>query len=85
MANDALFSFFFLTEMPTEKELIDFLEGLTPIPQELIDSLKQKPKSTIACWMSCTEAQWKEFYGLNGIFIYNYLHPERPPLVAGID
>ena len=27
-------------------------------------------------WKKRTEAQWKEFYGLAGVDIYNCLHPQ---------
>ena len=44
--------------------------NLTQLVEELNDRSFER-------WKKRTEAQWKEFYGLAGIDIYNYLNPRR--------
>eukprot|EP00835_Amoeboradix_gromovi_P006512 NODE_780_length_4291_cov_0.447758.p1 type:complete len:555 gc:universal NODE_780_length_4291_cov_0.447758:2213-3877(+) len=66
----------------TKQELLNLLNTLEPIPQNLINQLSNNPQETIARWMARTEAQWGEFHGMNGIDVYNYLHPSIRSLLT---
>jgi hypothetical protein len=52
------------------KELND--EKLNP----LIEELENRPKR-YKVYLNRTEAQWKEFYGLSGVDVYNFLHSQQ--------
>lgn len=67
----------------TKENVKDYLEGLgldDNILAPLVNQLN-KGRNTLEAWTEMTEGQWKEFYGLAGIQIYNYLHPRS----EGID
>ena len=64
--------------MEKHKEMKDFLTELD-LNQDVLDSLfRQLSKSdkTLDNWKKRSETQWKEFYGLAGVDIFNYLHPK---------
>ena len=42
----------------------------------LVEELESDSES-FEDWKKMTESQWKEFYGLAGIQIYNYLNPRK--------
>jgi hypothetical protein len=68
-------------ETPTIEGLKELLEDLNLT--ELITQLNERSFNR---WKNRTEAQWKEFYGLAGIDIYNYLHPRQgnEDLITGL-
>lgn len=72
------------SKSPNKEELLNFLNELDPVPNELIRELNRNFQSSIARWMDRTKEDWKEFYGLRGADIYNYLHPAPQLVYAGI-
>ena len=57
----------------------EFLRGLD-LSQEDLDSLFRqldKSEKTLDIWKRRTREDWKEYYQLVGVDIYNYLHPRR--------
>eukprot|EP00158_Paraphelidium_tribonemae_P008558 Partr_v1_DN28610_c4_g2_i5_m50323 len=65
-------------EMATFQNVLDFLNTLTPIPQALIDELKEHPQATLRRWIVRSKDAWKRYYQSLGIDVYNYLH--RPTI-----
>jgi hypothetical protein len=57
---------------PSVKGLSDVLKILKQI--ELLNQLTETP-ALYGIWKQMTKADWKEFYGLAGIQIFNYLNP----------
>ncbi len=69
-------------DSPTKEGLLAVLKRkkLTNLINDLNEGI-----TTFEEMMSLTEAQWKEFYGLNGLFIYNYLHPAAQLIASSVD
>jgi hypothetical protein len=59
-------------ETPTIEGLKEVLEDLN-----LTELITQLDERSFKRWKNRTKGDWKEFYGLAGIDIYNYLHPRQ--------
>jgi hypothetical protein len=76
-------SFLEMSQPPTEEGLLERLErkGL----EKEADDLKNG-RTSFDEWMKFTKEDWKEIAGtLNGIAIYNYLHPSRNSSLRSAD
>ena len=59
------------------ESLVNFVQDLNDnFLERLLVDLQKKPKS-YAVYYSRTKEDWKEYYGISGVDIYNHLHPQQ--------
>jgi hypothetical protein len=61
----------------TVEKLIAFLNGLEPVPQDLVSLLTKQREKAIHVIMKLTKEELERHRGLNGLLLYNYLHPDQ--------
>jgi hypothetical protein len=67
----------------TITSLIDFVQKLNKKSlKPLLEELKGEEVSPLTVYYDRTEAQWKEFFGLAGVDIFNHLHAKEEGLLT---
>jgi hypothetical protein len=64
-----------MNQPQTVEKLIAFLNGLEPVPQDLVSQLTKQREEAIPVMMKLTKEELERHRGLNGLMLYNYLHP----------
>ena len=62
--------------------LVNFVRELNDDSlQPLLNELDNKPKQ-YSVYFNRSKGDWKEFYGINGVDIHTFLHPQQGNLIT---
>ncbi|KAI3653693.1 hypothetical protein MP228_001640 [Amoeboaphelidium protococcarum] len=68
-----------------QNELLELLNGLEPIPQDLIDQVNKNPRATIDKWRRRDKEDWLRLRPHDGFDIYNFFQSQyRSPAVYAL-